>query len=279
MTVVLRVVDWGAAQVELADIELDDHAAWARRVGMTLIPTREGILRTMRRNVSALLKFQGRALREGPAVLAPLRLDDFELLSGYSSTIVSRYFAEGSIEYLDERFGPRELTSGTGFTVTRGVADAVETELSAVQSRCLVYALRAWMPDASDQSTVDFLARNGVQAVRKTVNKYRNEPREAALPTPRAQVLFEATLGRIRSEGDLREWIEAIVLHNRAYAEWLANGQLPQAIAERQLAEWLVELRSFDPVTHARFERLDPDAQLRAVRAMLAAGREAVLAP
>lgn len=262
-----RVCDWDEG-VALDGIDLPDHSKWALSVGFNAKLSRKASLSMMRKNVNVLLRFQARALRSGPAFVAPLKLEDFEALGGDTAGTVSRVFNGASISYQNEFFDPSYLVSPAA---VEGLA------LSGIQVRCCCLVACGLTGDsASDQKVADLLDRAGVRLARRTITKYRSDPGlpMAVTPTARLRDQMHSALALVRDEGELARFVGGMLAHNANTTLVLderpgLEHPLARAWERLELRDWLLEPRALSIPGRVGFGKIPSEKQVRVVDAML----------
>jgi hypothetical protein len=257
--VVYRIGEWNDDPI-LEDVAVSDYADWARQIGFPASLTQDGALAMMRRNARLLLRFQGTALSRGPVFVAPLKGDNFELLGGDVAGTVSRVFNGAVFRYLGDAFPPNYLISPNALD---------DVLMSGVQVRAACVLARALLDDPSDQDVSELLIKVGVPIARKTVQKYKLEPADKLLPSPRFAQLLERTASEVRGEADLARLVEEMKRHNHAQAALLRGEATNGPWRRAELRDWLEVSRVLDEPSRARFRQLAPGEQRRIIDAVL----------
>ena len=215
--IVYRVARWGDGVV-LEDLAVSDHRAWALAVGFSAQLTLEGAVGMMRKNINALLSYQARAVRDGPAFLAPIKLDDIERLGGSDASTVSRVLNGAVVEFDGERFDANFLVSPQALD---------DVALSGIQLRAMCVAARGVLGDVSDQKVSDALGRIGVPVARRTVNKYTKDEASVVMPTRHYAVQLEALIASAHDEAGLARLVRTMTEHSEEQRRQLSEAAAP----------------------------------------------------
>lgn len=256
--ILYRVAPWGD-KIMLENISVGDHRAWAVSVGFNTQLTLEAAVGMMRRNMSVLLTYQSRALRDGPAFVAPIKLEDVELLGGSDASTVSRILKGAAIQFEGERFD-------AGFLVSAKALD--DPPLSGIQSRALCLMARAVLGEVSDQRVADALGRIGVPLARRTVNKYMKDGASAVTPTARFTEQIERLIACARDEAGLAEVASKMIAHSQTQLQRLGMSGDTAEQRRIDLRDWLLSSRILG-AAKAQFAGLGPADQRHIVDAVL----------